>query len=175
MSSPTYPSSHPLSQLSGHRVGEIYDGAAAICIREAPLEEILAYSEIELQHESGGFLIGTIVDDEVPVLEIRHFLPAIGTRQEVASLTFTHETWSHLNRTLAEQFPNERVLGWQHTHPGMGVFLSAYDLFIHRNFFRERWQVALVVDPVKQELGFFHWREGDVRDCGFVVLEGKLK
>jgi proteasome lid subunit RPN8/RPN11 len=156
----------------GRSVGEIYEGAVAICIREEPLEELLAFSEADMRRERGGFLIGSIIEEEVPVIEIRHFLPAVGTKQEAASLTFTHETWAHLNRTLDERFPEQRVLGWQHTHPGLGIFLSAYDLFIHRNFFSQLWQVALVVDPVRQEMGFFHWRNGDVNDCGFVVVEG---
>ena len=64
----------------------------------------------------------------------------------------------------------ESLLGWQHTHPGLGVFLSEQDLFIHRNFFAEAWQIALVVDPRRQDFAFFHWRQGQVRDCGFVCV-----
>jgi proteasome lid subunit RPN8/RPN11 len=62
------------------------------------------------------------------------------------------------------------VVGWHHTHPGFGVFLSGYDLFIHQHFFREPWQIALVIDPQRQELGFFQWRGDRVSDCGFVCV-----
>ena len=47
-------------------------------------------------------------------------------------------------------------------------------MFIHRHFFPQPHQVALVVDPQRQELGFFQWREGEVKDCGFVCAEEPL-
>ena len=40
-----------------------------------------------------------------------------------------------LTREIEANFPTESLVGWQHTHPGFGIFLSGYDLFIHRNFF----------------------------------------
>ena len=75
-----------------------------------------------------------------------------------------------MTRTVEDKYPDHHVLGWHHTHPDFGVFLSAYDLFIHRHFFPQPWQVALVVDPLRQELGFFQWRENEVVDCGFVCV-----
>ena len=64
-----------------------------------------------------------------------------------ASLTFTHETWADLHSQVEQKYPTEMIVCWHHTHPGFGVFLSGYDQFIHRNFFPEPWQIALVVDP----------------------------
>jgi hypothetical protein len=37
-------------------------------------------------------------------------------------------------------------------------------LFIHRNFFREPWQVALVIDPRQDAAGFFVWQDGEILD-----------
>ena len=54
-------------------------------------------------------------------------------------------------------------MGWYHTHPDFGVFLSSHDLFIHRHFFGQPLQVAYVVDPIRQTRGFFQWR-GDALD-----------
>lgn len=145
----------------------------AILIHEAVLEAVLDYSEQDCSREIGGFLLGGRYVDEREYVEIRHFLPASEARSRAASLTFTHETWSRMTRAVDEQFPGELVLGWHHTHPNFGVFLSAYDLFIHRHFFDQPWQIALVVDPQRQEFGFFQWRNGAVVDCGFVCLHSK--
>jgi proteasome lid subunit RPN8/RPN11 len=150
-------------------IGTIHDDAVAIAIREQVLDQILEYSAGEPLAEIGGFLIGA-VRGSGQVVVVESFLPAEHTRSRAGSVTFTHETWATLTRQSAERFPGKRVVGWHHTHPGLGVFLSAYDLFIHRNFFREPWQIAMVVDPRAQELGFFHWRGGDVHDCGFLCL-----
>lgn len=107
-----------------------------------------------------------------PAIEVCHFLPALDVRSEAGSLTFTHETWAAMTRQVDQQFPGQLVLGWQHTHPDFGVFLSGYDLFIHRNFFREPWQIALVVDPQRCEFGFFQWRGTEIVDCGFICVRG---
>lgn len=48
-----------------------------------------------------------------------------------------------------------RVVGWWHSHPGFGCFLSKTDLHTQEFFFPEIYQVALVVDPIKDEFQFF--------------------
>jgi proteasome lid subunit RPN8/RPN11 len=49
------------------------------------------------------------------------------------------------------------MVGWYHTHPGFGIFLSGMDLFIHQNFFTQIWHVAYVLDPRARTSGFFCW------------------
>jgi hypothetical protein len=46
-------------------------------------------------------------------------------------------------------------VGWYHTHPRMGIFLSGYDTWLHDHFFPHPWQVALVVEPHTGAGGFF--------------------
>lgn len=41
------------------------------------------------------------------------------------------------------------VVGWIHSHPSYGCFLSATDVKTHRAFFAEPFNVAVVVDPLK--------------------------
>jgi hypothetical protein len=48
-------------------------------------------------------------------------------------------------------------MGWYHSHPGFGVFLSDHDTFIHKNFFSSALQVAWVYDPHSDEEGCFGW------------------
>lgn len=154
---------------TGKAIGTIHKDTYPIAVHEHVLEQILAYSESDLSSEIGGFLLGQL-RGKASVVVVDLFLPAEHTRSDGASLTFTHETWAALNRQIEQQFPAQKVVGWHHTHPGLGVFLSAHDLFIHRNFFREPWQMAMVVDPRGQELGFFQWSGSKVVDCGFVCL-----
>jgi proteasome lid subunit RPN8/RPN11 len=150
-------------------VGQIHPNAATIQISKNLLGEIIDFSELDFERETGGFLLGEVTPGGTPQVRIRHFLPATEARSQSARLTFTHESWSAMNRQAQQHFRDDVVVGWQHTHPNMGIFLSAYDLFIHRHFFREPWHIALVVDPVRQELGFFQWRENEVVDCGCVI------
>ena len=48
-----------------------------------------------------------------------------------------------------------RIVGWWHSHPGFSCFLSGTDLHTQEFFFPESYQVALVVDPIKEELAFY--------------------
>jgi len=159
------------SALKGNVLGRIHGEAFPLFVYEPVLEEILEYSEQDPSTELGGFLVGGYYEDQHPYVEIRHFLPAFSVQSRAASLTFTHETWARLNREVESQYPEDRVVGWHHTHPKFGIFLSAYDLFIHRHFFSEPWQVAMVVDPKRQEFGFFQWQGGEIVDCGFVCVK----
>ena len=157
------------SQLRDPRqMGMLYRDAPVVVIQETALEAILEFSEQEQTRERGGFLLGGVYGQEPQYVVVRHFHPALEAQGNSASLTFTHETWAALTRQIEMNFPSESLVGWQHTHPGFGIFLSGYDLFIHKNFFSQPWQIALVVDPRRREFSFFHWRLGEVRDCGFV-------
>lgn len=157
------------------KIGNLNQEAVTIFIHEKVLDGILDFSDEDLQREIGGFLIGNLYEDDdrntgLRYVEIEHFLPAVEVKSQSASLTFTHDTWSSANNEVNSRFSDKRIVGWHHTHPGLGVFLSAYDLFIHRNFFGSDWQIAMVVDPKQQEFAFFQWQNQEVHDCGFVYV-----
>lgn len=170
MSTPTTADTFSLGDLKAPRsVGTVYKSSATIILPQSVLDEIVAFSEADLRRERGGFLLGGVYGTQPMLVVIRHFHPAAEARSQAASLVFTHDTWAELHREAEQKYPNQSIVGWHHTHPDFGIFLSSYDKFIHQNFFPQAWQVAMVVDPRRQELGFFHWREGHIEPCGFVT------
>lgn len=48
-----------------------------------------------------------------------------------------------------------RRVGWWHSHPGFGCFLSSTDLETQRSVFPGEHEVALVIDPVQDYFEFF--------------------
>src|SRR4029453_14212343 len=63
--------------------------------------------------------------------------------------------------------------GWYHSHPGFGVFLSDYDVFIHKNFFTATHQIAWVFDPHSDSEGCFGWvSPDDLGPVTFSVVDG---
>jgi proteasome lid subunit RPN8/RPN11 len=110
--------------------------------------------------EVGGVLVGrTAADGGLPL--VTGAIPAISADEQRATLTFTQDAWAHVHRVLESEFPpDEQIVGWYHSHPGFGIFLSGHDLFIHENFFSAPSQIAMVVDPHTRTEGVFAWREG---------------
>src|SRR3954452_6744896 len=117
-------------------------------VEQSVLDAIGTHVSEDTTLEYGGVLVGSVARDGRSVL-VTASIRGVGAVSEDASLTFTHETWDTVNEVLERQFPGEQMVGWYHSHPRFGIFLSEYDLFIHRNFFREPWQVAYVVDPIQ--------------------------
>jgi proteasome lid subunit RPN8/RPN11 len=113
--------------------------------------------------ELGGILLGKECVDQhtgQPFVWVSHSLEAKHYANTQASFTYTHDSWEEITRQRDQKFPDFDIVGWYHTHPSFGIFLSHHDLFIHQHFFSQPLQVAYVVDPINQTRGFFHWRDG---------------
>lgn len=141
--------------------------------------EVHALSDTSV--ELGGVLLGgTHVDEEGrPFVVITDSLRAQHYESTKGSFTFTHDTWSAITRER-EQFPPElQMVGWYHTHPDWGVFLSGMDMFICDNFFNKSLDVAYVIDPCRGDRAMFQWT-GDAsqrvrRTSGFFVTASRFR
>ena len=134
-------------------------GSAPIRIDRVVVDSIHAHVEEDTASESGGILVGNV---EEGMTLITASIRAEHTVAHASSLTFTHDTWDAINVELDRDYPDSRIVGWYHSHPGFSVFLSEYDTFIQRNFFSAAWHVAYVVDPLLHEDGFFGWENEEL-------------
>ncbi|MGI9516618.1 MAG: hypothetical protein ACR2NP_06225 [Pirellulaceae bacterium] len=166
-----------LPRLTGadscQKLGAIPQGVPPIFVHARVLDQLLQISDEYPDFEVGGFLLGGVFRDpehQTLFVEIHEYVQATSLLSQHHSLTFTHDTWAAVHRQMEQKFPEQQIVGWHHTHPGFGIFLSRQDEFIHRHFFQQPWQVALVVDPRQGELGFFQWRQGQIVDTGFFVV-----
>jgi proteasome lid subunit RPN8/RPN11 len=133
----------------------------------------LADTSVEL----GGILLGKECIDEasgVPFVWISQALEAKHYANTQASFTYTHDSWEEITRDRDRLFPDLDIVGWYHTHPSFGIFLSHHDVFIHQHFFVQPLQVAYVVDPVQQTRGFFQWRDRNLAQVeGFYLTSDR--
>ena len=68
-------------------------------------------------------------------------------RQYAAQVTFKAETWQKIQASWIAIIPTARIVGWYHTHPGFGIFLSGMDLFIQDNFLQSPLAGRLCLRP----------------------------
>ena len=150
----------------------------SVFMTQQAYSRICVHSVSDMKNEVGGILIGQWCTDEnqEQFIVIEHALPARYTRQGSVYLTFTQQSLVDIHDQIDANYKNEKIVGWYHTHPNMGVFLSHYDTWLHSNFFPEPWQVALVVEPVSSTAGFFVRQKSGILDpsryFGFYELDG---
>ncbi len=132
--------------------------AVSVFFTQPAFVRVCSLAGRDMDNEVGGALIGQWrIDKESgeQFIVAEAVLPARHTRQGSAFLTFTQDTLVAFQEEQENRYPDKRIVGWFHTHPKMGVFLSDYDIWLHRHFFPEPWQVALVIEPCAQIGGFF--------------------
>ena len=104
-------------------------------------------------YEIGGFLLGFVgkwegkyyllITDALPT-------PSKSTRVTVELLSSNvAEIVNKINRLRREK--GVYVVGWYHSHPGYTCRPSRLDLHSHSTYFREPYQVGLIIDPINDE------------------------
>lgn len=119
------------------------------------------------QREIGGVLLGEAYRHEgFLYIEIVECIFAEEKSREQSSsvhFDFTPAIWAEMLRVKDQNYEHLRILGWFHSHPGHGIFLSpGMDDRIQKEFFHQPWQTAMVFDPVRHEGGFFVWQAGRI-------------
>src|SRR5215468_10475090 len=128
-----------------------------VTIEGEVLRQIRQHARSNSKTEVCGVLIG---EESGGGLKITARIPGLNAAQAGTYVTFTQDTWEHIYKIKDKEYPDARIVGWYHSHPGFGVFLSDHDTFIHKNFFSSPQQVAWVYDPHSDEEGCFGW-EGE--------------
>ena len=132
-----------------------------VVIRQSVLNEIHRHGQTRTDVEVCGVLVGNgYQDTEKAFVYVEASIRGEYATNQLAQVTFTSETWCHIQDIMDRQHTGQRIIGWYHTHPGFGIFLSPMDLFIHENFFGGPEQLALVYDPIGSDEGVFVWRSG---------------
>ena len=144
-----------------------------VYILQSVYKEIHRFTQNKNTNESGGMLVGTTLEEFGKTnIIILGFVEAKYCEATPTTLRFTHETWKYVHNEIEKKYPGKKIVGWIHTHPDFGIFLSEYDKFIHQNFFNEDYQVAYVVDPIQKIEGFYFWINEKIEKCrGFYIYD----
>ena len=137
-----------------------------VIFAQSALDEIHIHGQGSNDIEVCGVLIGAGYQDaQGPYLLVEHCIRGNGAKGKSTNVTFTAETWANIQTVMDRDYADRKMIGWYHTHPGFGIFLSEMDVFICDNFFNLPWQIAFVYDPLSGDEGNFIWRDSrPVRD-----------
>lgn len=155
-------------------VGKISEDDVKVYISRDVYDELEKLAVSDTGREIGSILIGDYRKDGAELhVVISHYIEAKYSSATSSSLTFTHKTWEYVHSEHSRLYPDKKIVGWQHTHPSFGIFLSRYDMFIQENFFGFPFAVAYVIDPIRNTRGFFQWKNGAVEELGGYCLYEK--
>lgn len=103
--------------------------------------------------EVGGFLLGYLGEWEGEYyLLITHALP-VPSKSTRVTVQLLSDNVVEVVKKINEIKRREGVyiVGWYHSHPGYTCYPSRLDLRSHSTYFREPYQVGLIIDPVNDQ------------------------
>lgn len=126
--------------------------AVNIAAVEAVTRHLVAHDE-----ERGGLLLGEVYADGNDavgsrVVRVTQAVPSQDFASTGVSLRMESGVWDEARRRLGVQ---EMIVGWYHSHPGLGAFFSDTDRRTQRAFFQHPYSVGWVVDPLRGESAWF--------------------
>lgn len=136
---------------------EINPSLPQVYISEEAYDSLTSHLEADVSVEHGGILFGQAYTDfkHGIYVEITAAVAAPRTIGTGAHLEFTSESWQEIMNYAKEAHPEANIVGWYHSHPNLGVFMSGTDMTTQRAFFSHPWCVSIVYDPVRNKIGYF--------------------
>jgi proteasome lid subunit RPN8/RPN11 len=151
----------PVANLLGRlpQLVSLLEGPAPrLLIARAAREAVLAHLAAN-RFEQGGLLLGEVFVPDGPdsrttprAVLINRSVEATDFSASAVALRMGSTLW---DRARQVQCPREIVVGWYHSHPGLGAFFSGTDRRTQRAFFAQAYSVGWVVDPVEGTEAWF--------------------
>lgn len=137
------------SHLKGSLVEKVFFHRNAVMAIFSVAEKSVLEYERKAVPEIGGFLFGNaeMTENSAYSLFVERYCHVRSPEVQTPSfLRMGIEAGFTLDRCF-QDYPALSLVGWFHTHPGHGPYLSDTDLSrTHEVFFREPYQIAIVLD-----------------------------
>merc|ERR1712022_34806 len=130
----------------------IMDTAETIYISSLALLKMLKHGRAGVPMEVMGLMLGEFVDDYTVVVKDVFAMPQSGTGVSVEAVDPVFQM--KMLEMLKQTGRPEMVVGWYHSHPGFGCWLSGVDVNTQQSFEALNARaVAVVVDPIQSVKG----------------------
>jgi proteasome lid subunit RPN8/RPN11 len=131
-------------------------GLPAVALEKAALEAAWRHVRGSAL-ERGGLLLGEPLhadhgDRRTTLVHVRAAVAGLDHDATALSLRLHAGVWDAARQALA---PGEVVVGWFHSHPGIGAFFSDTDRGTQAGFFNHPFSLGWVIDPQRREQAWF--------------------
>jgi 26S proteasome regulatory subunit N11 len=128
-----------------------------------------ALSKKEEKIEVMGFLLGSVYEDNAGMYVLVRDVATTDLDATSVSVKFDREGFEKLFESMDDSCFNHIIVGWYHSHPGHGCFLSQTDVETQTKMFSGQYHSALVIDPVDAEIAAFELKGGSVEEKSFAI------
>jgi proteasome lid subunit RPN8/RPN11 len=153
----------PLSALSARAAGRIdppsvADPGLQLIVPRSVREAVVLHLQGSSAEQVGLLLGEVFVDDgamsiaTTRAVMLTNSVPALDFASSAVSLRMESGVWERARLTRA---PQELIVGWYHSHPGLGAFFSTTDRRTQAAFFPHPYSVGWVIDPIDAAEAFF--------------------
>lgn len=130
----------------------IADTAEVTYISSLALLKMLKHGRAGVPMEVMGLMLGEFVDDYTVRVTDVFAMPQSGTGVSVEAVDPVFQT--KMLDMLKQTNRPEMVVGWYHSHPGFGCWLSGVDINTQQSFEQlNKRAVAVVIDPIQSVKG----------------------
>ncbi|KAF8003666.1 26S proteasome regulatory particle non-ATPase Rpn11p [Metschnikowia aff. pulcherrima] len=130
----------------------VIDDAETVYISSLALLKMLKHGRAGVPMEVMGLMLGEFVDDFTIHVKDVFAMPQSGTGVSVEAVDDVFQT--KMMDMLRQTGRDQMVVGWYHSHPGFGCWLSSVDVNTQQSFEQlNKRAVAVVIDPIQSVKG----------------------
>ncbi|NLL94779.1 MAG: hypothetical protein GX224_03355 [Thermoplasmatales archaeon] len=118
-----------------------------------------------------GLIVGRFYRDADGVYAVAERVISVPTVGDEFSVAICESGQPELVDAMDDLAEGEAVVGWYHSHLGIGCFMSDTDVRTQDGLFGGECGFAVVVDPVKGELAFFDSNPGEPMPARTIIME----
>jgi 26S proteasome regulatory subunit N11 len=142
-----------LNYLNNFKFEEkIFDINETVQISSLALLKIIRHAQLGIPIEVMGIMLGKFLDKNTIIIFDTFAMPQMGTKITVEAIDPIFQ--SKMLDMLIQIGRNDIIIGWYHSHPGFGCWLSGVDINTQKSFEQlNNRSVALVIDPIQSIKG----------------------
>lgn len=123
-----------------------------------------------IHKEAMGFLLGDVCESEKRRFTIVRDIVTGALLSSADRVRFDNKSYSELFSELDSSGFDYVIVGWYHSHPGYGCFMSQIDVNTQMTSFHESYHSAIVIDPLLKEIQAFKLKGKRCAHVDFAVF-----
>ncbi|MDR0791568.1 MAG: hypothetical protein LBE47_03405 [Methanomassiliicoccaceae archaeon] len=150
--------------------------SADIFVHESAISDIIDHADKGAADnvEVMGLLTGRIYKDGDGMYAVVSKVVTSGLLSDDVSVRFDPSDMVTLFDALDELESDYVIVGWYHSHLGIGCFMSETDIGTHVSAFGDL-GFAIVIDPIKEEIKVFMGSDGGTKEASMVAVEDQTQ